>query len=89
MDMGEKARMLRTDPRHIPSDWTIRPGFHIWPPRRQAALLWTLVHMIYYVIQHRERLSLTDYADFMRHARWKAYSNWHRLMKVGNYLDFL
>jgi hypothetical protein len=33
------ALMLRTAPRHIPPEWTIRPDFHIWPPQRRGAIL--------------------------------------------------
>jgi hypothetical protein len=81
------AIILRMDPRHVPPDWTIRPSFLFWPPQRHAALLWILANMVYYIIQHRKKLSLADYADFMRRARWKAYHTERRLAKFGNYLE--
>jgi hypothetical protein len=46
-----------------------------------------LAHVVYYVIPHREKVSLADFADFMRRARWKAYHTERRLAKFGNYLE--
>jgi hypothetical protein len=83
------ACILQTDPRNIPPDWLTRPSFLTWPRTRQVALLWILAHMTYYVTQHKDRLSLMDYADFLRRARWKAYNDNHRLAKIGTYLDVL
>jgi hypothetical protein len=36
------AAILRTDPRHVPPEWTIRPSFRLWPPQRHSAILWIL-----------------------------------------------
>jgi hypothetical protein len=41
--------------------------------------------MVYYPIQHRNRVLLTDYADFMRRTRWKAYQMARRRTKFGNF----
>jgi len=84
-----KAIILRTDPQHIQPEWIVRPSFHFWPPQRQGAILWILAHMVYYRIQHRNRLSPIDYADFMRRAPWKAYQTARRREQVGNYLEIL
>jgi hypothetical protein len=78
--------MMRTAPRHIPPEWTIRPDFHIWPPQRRGAIVWILAHMAYYNTQHQQRLTGTDYADFLRRARWKAYQKKRRRKRIGNYL---
>jgi hypothetical protein len=84
-----RARTDRTDPHHVPPEWTIRPDFHIWPPSRRGAILWLLAHMVYYCIQQRKRLIDTDYADILRCARRKIYQNACRLQRVGNYLEVL
>jgi hypothetical protein len=83
------AMMLRTEPRHVRPEWTIRPEFHFWPPRRRGAILWLIAHMVYYCIQNRKRLIDTDYADFPRRAWWKSYQKAHRLQRIGNYLIVL
>ena len=44
---------------------------------------------VYYRIQHRNRVLPTDYADFMRCARWETYHTARRREKVGYYLDIL
>jgi hypothetical protein len=33
------ARILRTDPAHIPNEWLVRPHFHIWPPQKRRVTL--------------------------------------------------
>jgi hypothetical protein len=78
--------MLRTDHRYVPSDWTLLPVFHIWPPQRRGTILWLLAHMVYYSIQHRQRLTATDDADFLKRARWKAYQKTRRRERIGKYL---
>jgi len=82
------AAILRTDQRYIPNDWTTRPQFHLWPPQRHNATVWTLAHLVWY-ITNEHRLSLTDYIDFLRRARWKAYKRPRQRRIVGNYLEVL
>ena len=79
------ALLLRMDPRHIPDDWCLRPQFLLWPPPRHKAILWILAHFVSYRMQQRQ-LSLTDYIDFMRRARWKSYQETSGMQRVGNYL---
>ena len=81
--------MLRTSPKHIPSDWTIRPSFDLGPPQRRRTILWVLAHMVYYSQHNRTQLSLVDYADFLRRARWKTYQRARRQERVGKYLMLL
>ena len=83
------AIILRTDPHHIQSEWNVLQSFRFWPPQRHGAILWILAHMVFYRIQHRNRVSPTDYAEFMRRARWEAYHTVRRREKVGNYLEIL
>jgi hypothetical protein len=83
------AAFTRTEPKHIPETWPLRPDFHIWPPQRHKAILWILAHLVDYILQTHQRISLLDYIDFMRRARWKAGSSPARRRAMGNYLDVL
>ena len=78
--------LLRTSPKHVPPDWTIMPSFELWPQQR---ILWVLAHLVYYSKHNRTYLSLTDYADFLRRARWKTYQRARRQERVGNYLRLI
>jgi hypothetical protein len=40
------ARMLRTSPTTIPDEWLLHPQFHIRPPKRHRAILWTLANVL-------------------------------------------
>ena len=68
------AAILRKDPLWIPVEWVLRPDFQLWPPQRQAAVIWILAHLIAYSLQSTKRLSLLDYVDFLRRARWRLYN---------------
>ena len=63
--------ILRTEPKHIPKEWTICPDIKLWPPQRQAAVIWIVANFVFYRLQNNRRLSLRDYIDFMKRARWK------------------
>ena len=78
--------MLRTSPKHIPPEWTIMQSFDMGSPQRRWAILWVLAHMVYYNQHNRNQLSLVDYADFLRRARWKTYQRARRQERVVNYL---
>ena len=80
------AVLLRIDPRYIPDDWTIRPYFQFWPPQRQAVIVWILAHPVEYRMQRKRRLTLNEYIDFLRRAKWKAYLKSPRQHSVGNIL---
>jgi hypothetical protein len=64
--------ILRMDPRHLPPDWPIRPAFQSWSPQKQAAMLWIIAHLVYHRLQSNRPLSLKDFMDFLRRARWMA-----------------
>ena len=83
------ATTLRTTITQIPAPWPLWPHFQIWPPQRYGAILWIIAHLVYYRTQRRHQLTLADYADFLRRARWKAYLLPHRPKRVGNYLTLL
>jgi len=63
------AMMLQMDTRHIPAEWT-RPDFHLWPPQRHQAILWTIAHLVGFLDDERD-LTLENFIDFLRRARWK------------------
>jgi len=54
-----------------------------------APVVWMLAYFVYFRVQHADQRTLLDYADFMRRARWKAYSLPQRLQRIGNYLAVL
>jgi hypothetical protein len=83
------AAILRTELRHIPQDWPLHPTCDIWPPTRRRAVLWMLAHFVYFQATQRASLTLLDYADFMRRARWKTYGVPRRAKFIGNYLVVL
>jgi hypothetical protein len=65
------AAILSVHPSSISADWTLHPDFHFWPPQRQAAILWKMAHLVFYRMLASQRLSMKDYMDFLRRARWK------------------
>ena len=87
-DKETVAYVLRLDHRQITQTWTVRPDFHHWSPQRQAAVLWIMAHFVHYRLSQR-RLSLLDYVDFMRRARWKLYQQARRTRPTGRYLDVI
>jgi hypothetical protein len=80
------ACILRVDYRHIPQEWTVRPDFQQWPPQRQSVILCIMAHIVQYRLLTQRRLSLLDYVDFMRRARWKLYRHARRPRVTGRYL---
>jgi hypothetical protein len=83
------ALFLRTDPANIPPDWTTRPQFQLWPPKRHRAVLWILTRLVWYRIKEGRTWSEQDYSDFLRRTRWKAYQAKRRQECVGKYLQIL
>jgi hypothetical protein len=83
------AAILRVSPSSIFDDWTLRPDFHFWPPPRHAAIIWILAHLVFYRVQASQRLSLKDYMDFLRRARWKQHQRPPKCQQTGRYLDIL
>jgi hypothetical protein len=80
------AVILRINACYIPDDWPLRPHFHIWPRQRHEAILWMVAFFVFFRVQHSDQATLSDYADFMRRARWKAHSLPQRIRRIGNYL---
>ena len=80
------AAILKMDPRSVPVEWTLQPDFQFCPPQKQKAIIWILAHLVAYRLQSQRCLSLLDYMDFLRRARWRLY-NGTRRPKTGKYLD--
>jgi hypothetical protein len=55
----------------------------------QTALIWILAHLVYYRIQTHRRLSLRDFVDFLKRARWKAHFRKGQIPNTGRYLEQL
>jgi hypothetical protein len=83
------AALLRVHPKYILEEWTLRSTFHYWPTQKQAAIIWIMAHLVAYRLQTQRRLTLSDYMDFMKRARWKVYHRTTRRPTVGRYLDVL
>jgi hypothetical protein len=83
------AAILRVHPTHIPEEWNVRPTYQFWPAQEQAAITRIIVHLVKYRPQTQRRLSLRDYLDFLRRARWKEYQHTPRRHMMGRYLDVL
>ena len=81
------ARIRRTDPSCIPTEWLLRPGFQLWPRRRHKAILWFLGNKIFYLVQRRRTLSAINYIDFPRRTRRKTYQDTNRMKIVWNCLE--
>jgi len=80
------AAILRVHPKYISEEWTLRPIFHYWPPQNQAAIVWIVAHQVAYRLQTQRRLSLADYMEFLKRARWKEYHRATKKPTVGRYL---
>jgi hypothetical protein len=83
------AYILRTDRRNVPTTWPLCPDFRLWPQQKIAAVLWILAQLVHYHTQLRSHLSLNDYINFLRRARWKLYQAVRRPRPTGNYLDVI
>jgi hypothetical protein len=83
------AAILRMDAVYIPETWILRPDFLLWPPKRHRAVLWMLAQMAIFRTQNARTLTMNDYMDFLRRAKWKVYTRSSRMQLVGNYLSAL
>jgi len=84
---GQDGPGIDVFPKHISKEWTLRPIFHYWTPQKQAAIVWIVAHLVAYRLQAQRSLSLTDYMDFLKRARWKEYQRATKKPTVRRYLD--
>jgi len=80
------ARIMRTAPARIPSEWLIRPQFHLWPAQRHRAVLWIMARYINFRMQHPCTPTKQELMDYMRRSRWKTYRRPNRAKLVANFL---
>jgi len=64
------SRILRIDYKRIPKLWTIYTNIRLWPPQRQAAVVWIIGQFIYYSIINGNHSSLRDYIDSIHGDKW-------------------
>jgi hypothetical protein len=83
------ATILRTGVTQISDEWPLHPICDVWPPTKRRAVLWILAHFVYFRATLRARVTLMDYADFMRRARWKVQVVPQRVRFLGQYLEVL
>jgi len=81
--------LMRTSPARIPSEWLIRPQFHLWPAQRHRAVPWIIARYINFRMQHPCTLTKQELMDYMRRARWKTYRRPNRAQLVANFLKIL
>jgi hypothetical protein len=56
--------IMRTDGRHIPTRWTVRPDFHLWKNQKRQAVVWLIAHHVQYVVTAHCCMSMIEYLDF-------------------------
>jgi hypothetical protein len=83
------AAMLRMDPRWINEEWLYRPQFCSWLKQRQKAVLWLLAQLTEFRFQREKGLTIQDYFDFLKRAKWKLDQQHKRQLKIGNYLSVI
>ena len=83
------ARMLRTTPDRIPTEWLLRPHVKLWPAKRNRAVLWNVASVVSFRLRNRTTLTLQDYMDFLVRSQWKLLKNRRGRELVGNYLAVL
>ena len=80
---------LRAGRSGIESRWLLGPNFRLWPRQRHLATLWILANLVYYLVHNCRTISLEEYIDYLRRARWKKYRETKRRKTVGKYLEIL
>jgi hypothetical protein len=68
--------------------WITLPDFDIRPTQKHNATVWIIGHTIGYMYDN-SALTMKDFLDFMRRARWKAYREKNKYINCGKYLDVI
>ena len=82
------ACFLRIQSQYVPEEWLTAPAFKIYPLQRHNATVCLLGHTLHYIHTNR-LLTLDDYLDFLRRARWKQYSERGGYKTCGCYLEVI
>jgi hypothetical protein len=83
------ATILRIDERRIPAERLLRPDFNTWPPKRNRAVLWILIHPVRYRKKRDRLLTINEFIEFMRRSKRKATNTTNWISLTGNYLQIL
>jgi hypothetical protein len=76
------ASYLRINARDVKDTWICCPDFELRPIQKHNATVWMLGHMLGYV-QNNQTLTMEDYLDFLKRARWKEYTQRHKYKRCG------
>lgn len=76
------------------SDWfkhyhLIWPDFHISPPDRHVAVIWTIAHTVYFTVQYQEIISRETYIDYMCSEKLKFFHRKRRHDQYASAFNFL
>jgi hypothetical protein len=82
------ASYLRISAKAVEDEWITLPDFEIYLPQRQNATIWMIGHMLGYVYDNQS-VTLQDFLDFLKRARWKEYNRRPALQRCGWYLDVI
>jgi hypothetical protein len=82
------ACYLRISAKAVEDVWITLPDFEIYPPQRQNATIWMIGHMLGYVYDNQS-VTLQDFLDFLKRARWKEYNRRSTFKRCGIYLDVI
>jgi hypothetical protein len=70
-------------------EWLLKPDFYLWSQKRHPAVLWLIANMAIERTQHDRTLTMVDYLEFMKRAKWKLDKMKSRNRLVGNYLSII
>jgi hypothetical protein len=88
MDKSKLALIMRIDPKYIPEDFSLRPSFAVWPPQRQAAIVWIVAYFVAYQLTWSNRHTVLDYTAYVRRAQFRLLQSMQN-HNSGKYLDLL
>jgi hypothetical protein len=83
------ARILRTTPVHIPSEWLIWPQFQLRPEQIHRAVLWLLARFVKFRMQRPRTQAPQELMEYLRRSRWKMYRRQNRFKMEANFLTVL
>ena len=82
------ASYLRINARDVKDTWITLPDFEIRAIQKHNATVWMIGHMLGYMYDN-PTLTMQDFLDFLKRARWKTYNQRHKFPSCGKYLDVI
>jgi hypothetical protein len=86
LTLNKIARILRTIPRNIPTEWTIYPECDICPKTRHRAVLRLLAQQVSFRLTQTEGDTICDYVTYGRRNKARIYQHKNRRKMIANYL---